>query len=150
MNPLHIALRYLERRARTEKELRQKLADRYVVPQEVEAVLGKLKDLGYINDQKFALDFQRSHDDYKPVGKQRLKMDLTMKGVPKEIIATITTDKEKEYTLALRAAQTRLRQYANLDSQIFYRRMSGFLARRGFDYGTIKRVIEDVRTKPQP
>ncbi len=139
------ALRYLERRARTEQELRKKLRDKQLPPQAIEAVLVKLKDLGYVNDQKYALDFQRSRDDYKPTGKQRLKVELYQKGVPKDVIETVQTDKEKEFSLALRAAETRLRQYAGLDKEVFYRRMSGFLARRGFDYGTIKQVIDKLQ-----
>ena len=141
------ALRYLERRARTEQELRQKLSDKHLPPQAIEAVLVRLKELGYVNDQKFALEFQRSRDDYKPMGKQRLKIELYQKGIAKEIIETVETDKDKEYALALRAAETRLRQYANLDKEVFYRRMSGFLARRGFDYGTIKRVIDSLNER---
>ena len=139
------ALRYLERRARTEQELRKKLRGKQLPPQAIEAVLVKLKDLGYVNDQKYALDFQRSRDDYKPTGKQRLKVELYQKGVPKDVIETVQTDKEKEFSLALRAAETRLRQYAGLDKEVFYRRMSGFLARRGFDYGTIKQVIDKLQ-----
>lgn len=139
------ALRYLERRARTEQELRKKLSDKQLPPQAIEAVLVKLKDLGYVNDQKYALDFQRSRDDYKPTGKQRLKVELYQKGVPKDVIETVQTDKEKEFSLALRAAETRMRQYGHLDRETFYRRMTGFLARRGFDYGTIKQVIDRIQ-----
>lgn len=142
---MQVALRFLERRARTEKELRQKLADKKISSEDIDSVIKKLKDYGYINDEKFVRDFQRTKDDYKPMGKHRIKMELYQKGVPKEIIETVYATREKEYDLALRAAETHLRQYANLDRETFYRRMSGFLARRGFDYAIIKKVINDLK-----
>lgn len=141
MKALQIALRYLERRARTEAELRQKLADRQVPPQEIEAVLVKLRQYGYIDDQKFARDFQRARNDYKPMGVQRIKIELKLKGIPKEIVQNVSAEPEDEVELAYRAAETRLRQYSNLDPETFKRRMTGFLARRGFGYGTIKSVL---------
>jgi regulatory protein len=145
MNALQIALRYLERRARTEAELRQKLTDRQVPPQEIEAVLVKMKQFGYIDDQKFAADFQRSRNDYKPTGVQRLRMELRQKGVSKDIIEQIAVEKEDEIELAHAAAKTRLRQYSNLEATVFERRMIGFLARRGFGYDVIKVVMGKIK-----
>jgi regulatory protein len=145
MKALALALRYLERKARTEAEIRQKLVDKQVPPQEIEAVLVKLKSYGYINDEKYAVDFQRARNDYKPMGVRRIKLELQQKGIEKEIIAKVAADKEAEYQLALEAAQTRLRQYRNLTPDVFYRRMTGFLARRGFNYETIKQVFEHLK-----
>ncbi len=150
MNALQLALRYLERRARTEKELRQKLADRQVPPQEIEAVLVKLKGYGYINDVKFARDWQRSRDTYKPMGARRLRIELQLKGIPKEIVQTVQAEQAKEVELAYQAAESRLRQYSNLDSETFRRRMTGFLARRGFSYSVIKLVFEKLESNSGP
>ncbi len=148
MNALQLALRYLERRARTEYELRQKLTEKQVPPQEIEAVLVKLKEYGYINDAQFASNFQRARDDYKPMGVRRIKIELRQKGVPKELIETVDAEKEKELRLAYSAAETRLRQYRSLPKEVFYRRMVSFLARRGFDYGIIKQVMERLKDQP--
>ncbi len=143
-DPFQIALRYLERRARTEYELRQKLAAKKVAPSEIDTVIERLKGYGYINDLKFAKDWQRYRDDFKPMGKRRLKLELSLKGVPKEAIATVEVDPEKEYRLALEAAESRLRQYRLLDPPTWRRRLTGFLGRRGFGYETIKRVLADL------
>lgn len=145
MNALGLALYYLEKRARTEKELRQKLARKQVPPQEIEAVLAKVKSYGYIDDVKFAKNFQRARNDYKPMGVRRIKLELAVKGVPREIVQSISAEKEVEYQLALTAAKTRLRQYANLDPLTFRRRLTGFLARRGFGFDAIKYVFEQLK-----
>ncbi len=145
MDPFQLALRYLERRARTEQELREKLARRQVPPQAIEAVLAKLKDYGYINDTTFAINWQRYRNDFKPMGVRRIKLELYQKGVAKEIIATVSAEKEAELTLARQAAETRLRQYAHLDRPTFERRLSAFLARRGFDYRTVKQIVDELK-----
>ena len=147
MDAFALALYYLERRARTEKELRDKLARKQVPADTIETILTKLKGLGYINDQKFAQNFQRYRNDFKPVGLRRLKMELYQKGVPKEIIQSVSVEKDDEERLALEAAKTRLRQYSNLDSETFKRRMIGFLSRRGFTYDTIKRIMTTLDSK---
>lgn len=149
MKALQLALYYLEKRARTEKELREKLARKQIPPQEIEAVLVKLKEFGYIDDVKFAQNFQRARNDYKPMGVRRIKLELAIKGVPKDIVSTISAEKEDEYQLALAAAESRLRQYANLEPAVFERRMTGFLARRGFSYDTIKKVLNELKSGSQ-
>lgn len=141
MNALQIALRYLEKRARTEKELRDKLAQRQVAPTEIDEIVAKLKSYGYINDQKFVIDYQRYRNDFKPMGVQRLKMELYQKGVNKEAMQLLQASKEEERQLALAAAESRLRLYSKLEPSVFERRMTGFLARRGFSYETIKYVL---------
>ncbi len=142
---LSLALYYLQARARTEQELRDKLTRKQVPPQEIETVLLKLKELGYVNDQKFAKDFQRSRNDYKPTGLRRLRLELQLKGVDRHILEQLEATKEAEYQLALAAAETRLRQYQHLEPAVFERRMIAFLARRGFGYDTIKQVISQFK-----
>jgi regulatory protein len=144
---MQVALRYLQRRARTESEIRKKLADREIPPQEIEAVMVRLREYGYINDQKFAVDYQRFRNDYKPMGQQRLRQELRLKGVPKDITEKVSADFEVEKELAYRAAQTRLRQYSNLTPEVFQRRMIAFLGRRGFSYSVIKTVLERLKAE---
>lgn len=141
MNGLQLALYYLQKRARTEQELRDKLTRKQVPPQEIEAVLVRLRQLGYVNDQQYAINYQRARNDYKPMGVRRIKLELQLKGVPKDIVQTISAEKEEELALAREAAEGRLRQYRSLDPEVFRRRMTGFLARRGFGYDTIKQTL---------
>lgn len=148
MKALALALYYLEKRARTEKELRDKLARKQVPPQEIEAVLAKLKEIGYVDDVKYAAQFQRARNDYRPMGVRRLKIELQLKGVPREIIETVKVEKDDELALAQAAAESRLRQYANLDPETFRRRMTGFLARRGFGYDVIKQTLDSLPENP--
>lgn len=145
MDALALALYYLEKRARTEKEIREKLGRKEIDPAVIDTVVEKLKSYGYIDDVRFASNFQRYRNDFKPMGKRRLKTELYIKGVPKEIIETVNSEPEKEFELALAAAETKIRQYSNLEPAVFQRRMFSFLARRGFDYGVIKKVLDELQ-----
>lgn len=144
MSALQIALRYLERRAHTEQELRQKLEAKATPPHEIEVVLSKLKGYGYVDDAKFARDWQRARNDYRPMGIRRIQFELRRKGVAKEIVRTISAEREEEYQLAFKAAAARRWQYQGLEPQTFRRRMAGFLTRRGFNYDIIKAVLSSL------
>lgn len=143
---MKLALYYLGRRARTEQEMRDKLTAKEIPAEEIEAVIKKLKEYGYIDDQKFAEDFQRSRDDYRPTGARRLKLELRHKGIAKEILESVAVDPDREFQLAAAAAKSRLRQLAILPKADFNRRMMAFLARRGFNYDVIKRVLTDLQS----
>lgn len=150
LNAMKLALYYLGRRARTEQEMRDKLAAKEIPTEEIEAVIKKLKEYGYIDDQKFAQDFQRSRDDYRPTGVRRLKLELRQKGIDKEILEKVTVEPDREFQLAAAAAQSRLRQLSNLPAPDFNRRMMAFLTRRGFNYDVIKRVLTDLELGEKP
>lgn len=150
LDAMKLALYYLGRRARTEQEMRDKLAVKQIPAEEISSVIKKLKEYGYIDDQKFALDFQRARDDYRPTGVGRLKLELKQKGVAKEILERIAIDPDKEFRLALAAAKSRYRQLAGLPKADFGRRMMAFLARRGFNYDVIKRVLADLQSAGKP
>ncbi len=145
MKAFSLALYYLERRARTGEEVRLKLGQKQIPAQEIEAALAGLKARGLVNDAKFATDWQRQRNDYKPMGVHRLRLELRRKGLPKEIIATVSTVKADECRLAEAAAETRLRLYANLEPAVMKRRLTGFLVRRGFGYEIIKYVLENLK-----
>ncbi len=56
-----------------------------------------------------------------------------------EIIAQVTQDMDDE-EIAYKLASRRLPSLAHLDYPAFYRRLSGYLAYRGFSYEVIKRT----------
>jgi len=49
-----------------------------------------------------------------------------------------------EDNLAYQAALKQSRKYEGLDWQTFRKKMGAFLARRGFSYGVVKPVVEQV------
>ncbi|MBK5291629.1 MAG: regulatory protein RecX [Acidobacteriia bacterium] len=78
---LEYALRTLTVRALTTGELRQRLQRRSEVAADVDATLDRLKEYGYLNDQKFADNFAAARRENQGFGKQRVLRDLRQRRV---------------------------------------------------------------------
>ena len=70
-------------------------------------------------------------------------MELRQKGITEEIIAQSLEDLDEEM-LALQAARKQARKYKHLEWMEFRKKLTGFLARRGFPYGVIAEVTPKV------
>jgi regulatory protein len=103
---LEFAVRSLSAKMKSIRDLRRKLRDR-AEPGEageaaVEAVILKLKDLGYLSDERFAADFTRLRKENEKFGKRRVQQALMQKGIPQELAnATLTAAYEYVDEVAL-------------------------------------------------
>jgi regulatory protein len=84
------AVKALGRRMRTEAELRRLMGTR-AEPGErgeaaVRAVVGRLKEHGYLNDRSFAETYARLRQENEKLGARRVRNDLQQKGVRAEVI----------------------------------------------------------------
>ncbi len=70
------ALRALGGRAHSTGELREKLRRRAEKAEDVEATIARLKDSGYLNDQRFAEGYAMSRLSNERFGKTRVLRDL--------------------------------------------------------------------------
>jgi regulatory protein len=91
---LNVALRALAARAHSAGELREKLRRRTRNEADVEAVLAKIKEAGYLNDRRFAESFAAARLEDQGLGKMRVLRDLRQKRVAPELAAQVT---EKTY-----------------------------------------------------
>jgi regulatory protein len=75
------AARTLAGRAQTSSELREKLRRRAARREDVEEVLRRLKDSGYLNDKRFAESFAAWRRENEGLGKARVMRDLMARRV---------------------------------------------------------------------
>jgi regulatory protein len=73
--------RVLSSRAQTLAELREKLRRRAAEPACVDEVLARLKEMGYLNDERFAEGFVSWRKDQEGLGKTRVLRDLLVRRV---------------------------------------------------------------------
>jgi regulatory protein len=78
---LAYAARTLSARAQSVSELRQKLTRRAARSEDVDEVLARLKDSGYLNDKRFADSFANWRRDNQGVGKAKVMRDLMSRRV---------------------------------------------------------------------
>ena len=141
------ATKLLGMRLHSRSELRRKLVRGEYGDAVIDGVLDDLARMGYVDDQRFAKTKALSAAQHKHHGKRRAMVELMKSGVERETANRAVEDVyEQTDSLALArqlvAKQTpRLRK---LDPLVARRRIVGMLQRRGFDYDTIRPVIDEV------
>lgn len=135
------AVRLLARRPYSAAEIRRSLASHEVAPAVIDEVLARLETLGYVDDYAFAQYWVENRERFRPRGARALRYELRQKGIADAIIQK-ALDGFDGAESAYAAAQDQARRLRGLDRQTFRTRLSGFLARRGFDYDTVREAVE--------
>jgi regulatory protein len=137
------ALNLLSYRPRSSAEIRARLQKQDTADEVIEDVLARLQRTDLVNDRKFARIWVENRSEFSPRGRRALRVELRQKDISPEIIEEVL-EKIDEPELAYRAGAKKARNLKNKDRQEFRRKLSAFLARRGFDYETIKPVLNQL------
>lgn len=138
-----VALRLIDYRPRTRRELAERLMQKGYEPEPIRSTLERLDHAGLLDDRQYATEFVIDRSHSKPRSKRLLKMELQQRGIASETAADAVQQLDDE--VSARAAGTRaLRRWQGLDRNTFERKCTDFLARRGFGYETIRAVIPDL------
>jgi len=134
------ALLYLSYRVRSEKEIRQNLQKHEIPEDVVEETLERLRKAGLANDNEFAQSWVENRSSFRPRSRRALAMELRQKGLDDETVHSAVSGVNED-ALAYEAAQKRLGRLKGLEWNDFRKKLSEFLARRGFPYSVIAPVI---------
>lgn len=137
-------LKFIGYRMRTEAEVRDKLNEKGVSVDVVEEVLKRLRRSGIVDDERFAQNWVENRSEFRPRSQRALSFELRHKGIPNEVIENILSQAIDDEELAYLAATKQSRRLKGLEWPDFRRKMSGFLARRGFSYNVIAPVVDRV------
>lgn len=139
---LEKAYRFLSFRPRSEKEIREKLLEKFD-EKTVEEAIKKLKEYNLINDLEFSRMWVNSRSGGRSA--RALGFELKKKGIEKSVIesAVESVTKEVELENALRLVESKSK-YRGLEKNEAYKKIGGFLARRGYSYEIIKKVLEKI------
>lgn len=135
------AMRLLARRPYSVAEIRRSLASHETAPNVIDEALARLETLGYVDDYAFAQYWVENRERFRPRGARALRYELRQKGIADAIIQQ-ALDGFDGADSAYAAAQEQVRRLRRLDRRTFRTRLSGFLARRGFDYGTARETVD--------
>ena len=91
---LNYAVRALGGRAHSTGELREKLRRRAERAEDVDAVLAKLKELGYLDDKRFAESYAAARLENQGLGKMRVLRDLRQRRIAPQLAEQVA---EKTY-----------------------------------------------------
>ena len=146
-NPKAYALRLLELRGRSVREIRDKLKSKAVSSQDIDSVVSELLSLGLLDDEKFARDWIENRQHFRPTGVVRLRQELFAKGIDREIVDQAVREYKNnanEYPAALDLAKRKMKLYRKLDADTARRRLAGFLARRGYEASVVSKVLKEL------
>ncbi|HTW64935.1 MAG TPA: regulatory protein RecX [Bryobacteraceae bacterium] len=87
---LNVALRALGGRAYSSGELKEKLSRRAKNPEDVDAVLAKLKEAGYLNDRRYAENYASARLQNQGLGRMRVLRDLRQRRVAPQLAEQVT------------------------------------------------------------
>lgn len=144
---IQAALRLLAVRARSRAEIATRLRRRPFAAAAIEAALAYLERQGWVDDEQFAREFARSRlQSADPPGPRRLAHDLARRGVPAPVIQAVLSglDDADPVSAAVAVARRRLSRMGAPDRQVAWRRLGGYLARRGYDAETVAAALRIV------
>ena len=134
------ALLFLSYRARSEKEIRQNLRKHEMPEEVIEETIERLRKAGLANDNEFAQAWVENRSTFRPRSRRALAMELRQKGLDDETVHSAVSGVDEE-ALAYEAAQKRLGRLTGLVWNEFRKKLSEFLARRGFPYSVIAPIV---------
>jgi len=137
------ALRFLSNRPRSEWEVRQNLRKAGYGDETIDRVLERLRGVGLVDDAAFVRYWIDNRTQFKPKGEAALRQELRRKGVDRDVIDTVVAESEHaEDKAAFRAALAKADRYRQLPRQEFAQKLGAYLARRGFDYETVREAVQ--------
>ncbi|MDP2649598.1 MAG: RecX family transcriptional regulator [bacterium] len=114
----------------------------------INAVIKKLKEQKFLNDEEFAKWWIEQRTQFKPRSLYLIKIELKQKGIGEETIELGIKNQElgiaKDSELAKKLVEKKIQRYKNLPKHEIYQKMGRFLAQKGFNYETIKQSIDEI------
>ena len=138
------ALKLLNYRSRTKKEISQRLNEKGYSDSQIQDVINRLENSGLVEDARYAQMWVENRNEFHPRSQRLMQLEMKLKGIDEEVIESALGGSADDGELALRAAKKQLRKYEQLEWPIFRQKLSAFLARRGFTYGTIAPVVRSI------
>lgn len=138
------ALEWILVRPRSEKETRdylyKKIYEKKLDKSYIKQIVEKLKTKKYLDDKKFAEYYAENRFVKKGISLKRLRMELTKKGVSKEIIEEVLINSERDETEEIKKVIARKR--TRYDDE----KLTAYLVRQGFQFDLVRELVAESST----
>jgi regulatory protein len=140
----HVSITALARRGLSRRELERHLRDREFEQDEIDVELARLEEVGFIDDVALAQNLVGTLQERKGLGRSGIAAELTRRLLSPAAIeyALELIDSGDEVSRARELALKWVRQHGDVDRETATRRLSGYLARRGYGGSTVRAAIE--------
>jgi regulatory protein len=140
------AVKLLAAKPRSIAELRERLSERCSSKAVVETVIGRLREYGYLDDERFAFGYASLKVRQQPIGRRRLQQSLMMKKVGRSVADEALDQvfaETSEEELIERAIEKRARVRGLPKTRAEAKSLFDYLLRQGFP---LELVSEKVRS----
>jgi len=148
---LNRVFRWLGQRSYSEQEIRRKLATAKYHEMIIDRALARCRELGYLDDLRFARDFIKAQLSRRVQGRLRLRPVLLRKGIPAKIADEVLAeyfDNLDPATLATQVAEKFLkRRGRTIPAEKLGKRLADHLLRAGFSWEQIQDAIRRQKLK---
>lgn len=139
------ALNLLSYRWRSECEIRNSMNTKGYSQDTIDNTIKFLKEQELIDDRRFAESFIKDKINFRDWGSYRLKQELFSKGVSKNIVDEVIEKYcDDEFERAMNLASKKIKSYKNDDKNAIYRKLGGYLQRKGYSYDVISSVLKEL------
>jgi len=144
------AIKLLAAKPRSIAELRERLLrGKNTDEATVEIVIARLREYGYLDDERFAFSYASYKVKQRPVGRRRLERDLKFKKVDSEVASEaleLVYAETSEEQLIDKAIEKRLRIRGRPKNRAQAKSLFDHLLRQGFGFELVSEKIRSLAT----
>src|SRR6185295_14976573 len=141
------AVKLLAAKPRSIEELRERLAERCSSKAVVETVIARLREYGYLDDERYALGYASSKVRQQPVGRRRLELSLAKKKVDRTVADEALNQvyaETSEAELLDRALEKRVRLRGRPKTRAEAKSLFDHLLRQGFPFELVSDKVRAI------
>ncbi len=142
------AVKLLAAKSRSVAELRERLLQGKGTNEAVvEIVIARLREYGYLDDERFAFSYASSKVKQRPIGRRRLQRDLKLKqvenSVAEETLELVYAETPEEQLID-RAIEKRIRLRGRPKTRAEAKSLFDHLLRQGFGFELVSEKVRSV------
>ncbi|MWV49523.1 hypothetical protein GRS96_09575 [Rathayibacter sp. VKM Ac-2803] len=143
-------VRGLSRKSLSVAEVEARLYTEGVAEKDALEIIERFTRFGYLDDYRMAEQLVLSLRERKMLGRSSIQQELRARKLDPDAIASALDefDGDDEYRTALELARKRLPSLRSLSDEVAERRLTGFLARRGYGGALVQRVVRETVRRP--
>jgi regulatory protein len=139
----------LSYRSRSIGELSKRMQEKGFEEKLISIVISDFKEMELLDDRRFAREWMATQMANNPKGSYGIQMGLKERDVPEDIInetLKLYSNQFDELEIANSLAEKRMKVMKKEKKETIQKRISDFLARRGFAYDVIGQIIHNLPT----
>lgn len=156
---LNYAVSYIDRRPRTEKQVRDKLREKGFSDEDIDHAVHRLHEDLLLGDEEYARSFISSRLSIKPISSRQLESQLIKNGIPRDMARAALSELDEDTDLinaqdaARKIVSSYVRSSGNIQDEEQYRNIINKTVRRlmsrGYRYEHAKSAAEAAAQEAQ-